>query len=66
MRQDEVKTGNFVMLNVFLNFKVKRANLFVKGVNIAQGLFGYNYIQTPHYPLWDRCVRFGVSWRFFD
>ena len=64
--QDEVRTGNFVMMNVFLNFQVKRANLFVKGLNIAQGLFGHNYIQTPHYPLVDRCVRFGVSWRFFD
>lgn len=64
--QDEVSTGNFMMLNVFINFQVKRANLFVKGLNIAQGLFGYNYIQTPHYPLVDRCVRFGVSWRFFD
>lgn len=64
--QDQVKTGNFVMLNVFLNFQVKRANIFVKGLNIAQGLFGYNYIQTPHYPLVDRCVRFGISWRFFD
>lgn len=64
--QEDVKTGNFVMLNVFLNFKVKRANFFIKGLNIAQGLFGYTYIQTPHYPLWDRCVRFGISWRFFD
>lgn len=64
--QEDVKTGNFVMLNLFLNFQVKRANLFVKAQNIAQGLFGYNYILTPHYPLSDRCVRFGVSWRFFD
>lgn len=64
--QDEVKTGNFFFMNVFLNFQVKRANFFVKGVNIAEGLFKRNYIQTPHYPLLDRCFRFGISWRFFD
>lgn len=64
--QDEVKTGNFVYLNAFINFQVKRANIFFKGMNLAQGLFGYNYIQTPHYPLADRCFRFGISWRFFD
>ncbi|MDE5610093.1 MAG: putative porin [Bacteroidales bacterium] len=45
---------------------MKRANIFIEGINLAQGLMGYNYIQTPHYPLQDRCVRFGVSWRFFD
>lgn len=64
--QDEVKTGNFAFLNLYINFQVKRANIFIKGINLAQGLMGYNYIQTPHYPLQDRCVRFGVSWRFFD
>lgn len=64
--QDEVKTGNFFFMNVFLNFQVKRANFFVKGINIAEGLFKRNYIQTPHYPLLDRCFRFGISWRFFD
>lgn len=64
--QDEIKTGNFFFMNVFLNFQVKRANLFIKCLNVAEGLFKYNYIQTPHYPLVDRCVRFGVSWRFFD
>ncbi|MCM1170166.1 MAG: putative porin [Bacteroides sp.] len=64
--QDEVKTGNFFFMNVFLNLQIKRANFFVKGVNIAEGLFKWNYMQTPHYPLLDRCFRFGISWRFFD
>lgn len=64
--QDEVKTGNFFFMNVFLNMQIKRANFFVKGINIAEGLFKRNYIQTPHYPLLDRCFRFGISWRFFD
>lgn len=64
--QDEVKTGNFFFMNVFANLQIKRANFFVKGINIAEGLFKRNYMQTPHYPLLDRCFRFGISWRFFD
>lgn len=64
--QNDIKTGNFLFMNVFLNFQVKRANIFLKGNNIAEGLFKRNYIQTPHYPLQDRNIRFGVSWRFFD
>ncbi|MDE5743537.1 MAG: putative porin, partial [Bacteroidales bacterium] len=50
----------------YVNIRIKRMNVFLKVQNVAQGLFPYNYIDTPHYPLHDRCFRFGLAWRFFD
>ena len=64
--QDEVETGNALLVDVYVNFRIKRMNVFLKLQNVAQGLFPYNYIDTPHYPLHDRCFRFGLAWRFFD
>jgi len=64
--QDKTKTGNFIYGDIFLDLKIKRARLFVKVQNINEGLFGYNYYLTPHYPLQDRSFKFGVSWMFND
>lgn len=64
--QDEVKVGNAALIDVFINFRIKRMNVFFKLQNLTQGLTPYNYFETPHYPLHDRCFRFGLAWRFFD
>ncbi|MDR1973372.1 MAG: putative porin [Bacteroidales bacterium] len=64
--QDKVKTGNYLIMDFFVNLKVKRMNIFLKGQNLLQGATPYNYIDTPHYPLQDRCFRFGLVWRFYD
>ncbi|MDR0763562.1 MAG: putative porin [Bacteroidales bacterium] len=64
--QDEVKTGDYLIMDFFVNLKVKRMNIFFKGQNLLQGATPYNYIDTPHYPLKDRCFRFGLVWRFYD
>lgn len=64
--QDEVKTGGYPFLDVFLALKVKRANVFLQYVNVL-GLTGnYNYLTVPHYPLRDPRFYFGVSWRFYQ
>lgn len=64
--QNTKKTGNFIYGDVFLDLKVKRARLFLKVQNVAEGLMGYNYYLVPHYPLQDRSFKFGVSWMFND
>jgi hypothetical protein len=66
MWQDKVKTGNYLIMDFFINLRVKRMNIFLKGQNLLQGATPYNYIDTPHYPLKDRCFRFGLAWRFYD
>lgn len=64
--QDEVKVGNYLIMDLFVNFQIKRVNVFIKLQNMAQGMIAYDYMDTPHNPLQDRCVRFGISWKFFD
>ncbi|MDR1739664.1 MAG: putative porin, partial [Bacteroidales bacterium] len=65
--QDKVKTGNYFIMDFFVTLKVKRMNIFLKGQNLLQGAIKpYNYIDTPHYALKDRCFRFGLVWRFYD
>ena len=64
--QDEIQTGNYVLLDAYVNFRIKRMNVFFKLQNLTEGFLPYNYIDTPHYPLHDRCFRFGLAWRFFD
>ena len=63
---NEHKIGNFLMLDIFIGFKVKRLNLFAKMSNAPQGILPYNYFGTPHYPLQDRNFSLGFSWRFYD
>jgi hypothetical protein len=64
--QDEVKTGNYPLIDVYFRFQVKRARFFVEFVNVTSGLLGYNYIAVPDYPIYDRQFKYGVSWYFHD
>lgn len=60
------KIGNYVYVDVFVGFKVKRFNFFFKLINAPNGLLPYNYYSTPSYPLPDRQFKLGFSWRFYD
>jgi len=64
--QDEQEYGNYPYIDFFVNFKVQRARLFLKYKHIAKGLFGYDYMAVPNYPLQDGGLTFGLYWRFND
>lgn len=64
--QQSVETGNYPYLDVFINFRVKRARMFVVLEHANSGLNGYEYIMVPRYPMADRAFRFGVTWMFYD
>ncbi len=59
-----VKTGNYPIINVYANMRLKQARFFVmmSHVNSSAG----DYFLTPHYPINSRVLRFGVSWNFFN
>lgn len=60
--QQEQKCGNFAFMNVYANFKLKKARFFVAMTHFNQGLFGgNNYFSSPHYPLNPRRLQMGVS-----
>ena len=58
--------GSQQNLQVFVNVKVKRARLFVKMDNLLQGIDGHGFYNGKFYPIPDRAIKFGISWRFFD
>lgn len=63
--QDAVKTGNFPLIDFFLNAKIQEFRLFLKAEHFNSGFSGYNYYSAPNYPYKDFTIRFGVIWDFF-
>jgi hypothetical protein len=63
---NEYPIGNFPVLDLFAQFKISRAIIFLKLENSTEGITPYNYFAAPHFPLNDRIFRFGVNWRFFN
>jgi hypothetical protein len=64
--QDAVKTGNFPLIDFFLNAKIQEFRLFLKAEHFNSGFSGYNYYSAPNYPYMDFTIRFGVIWDFFS
>jgi len=53
-------------LQPYVNVRIKRASVFLEGVNVLQGLTGAGYFSTPYYPASKRLFSFGIRWYFFD
>jgi hypothetical protein len=68
-RQD-VSTGNYPFVNIFLNFKVKRTRFFIMFDHLNYGMMGSkignNYDMIPNYPMNIRTLRYGLAWTFYD
>lgn len=62
--ENNVKVGNYPILNVYANFHLKHARFFVMMSHFNQT--AGNYFLTPHYPQNASLIRFGVSWNFFN
>lgn len=62
--ENNVKVGNYPIINAYANFHLKSARFFVmySHANKTAG----NYFLTPHYPQNTSLIRFGVSWNFFN
>ena len=60
--QNKMKCGDFALVNVYANFKLKRARFFIACNHVNAKMFGGdNYFSIPHYPLNPRRIQFGVS-----
>ncbi|WP_443866185.1 putative porin [Leyella stercorea] len=62
----KTKIGNYPLVNVYANFHLKQARFFVMMSHVKDGSGNRSYFFTPHYPLNQRVLRFGVSWNFFN
>ena len=65
--QQEQECGNFAMMNLYANFKMKQARFFVSWNHFNQKLqSGIAYFSTPHYPLNPARLQIGVSVNFVN
>lgn len=60
--QNSQDCGNFAFLNLYANFKLKRARFYIAYTHANGKIFGGNdYFAIPHYPLNPRRFQLGVS-----
>jgi hypothetical protein len=68
--RQEVSTGNYPFINVFLNFKLKRTRVFIMFDHVNYGMMSQktrnNYDMVPNYPMNIRMLRYGLAWTFYD
>lgn len=64
--QDEITTGNYPYLDVFLTAKIKTVVAYVRLRNTNQRWPDVPYFITPHYPMQDRTLQFGITWKFLN
>ena len=65
-RQDQVRTGNYPFIDVFINLKLRRARIFIMYDHVNSGFMGYDYSMIPSYPMNFRMIRFGIAWTFYN
>lgn len=65
---EEVKTkvGNYPFINVYANFVLKGCRFFLMMSHVNHGQGNRNYFTTPHHPMNERMLRFGISWNFYN
>ena len=63
---ERVKTGSYPVVNVYANFHLKHTRFFVMMSHVNSGSGNKEYFFTPHYPLFERVLRMGLSWNFFN
>lgn len=64
--ENNVKIGNYPIVNVYANVHIKHTRFFVMMSHINSGQGDKNYFFAPHYPMNERVFRIGVSWNFFN
>jgi len=64
--QNELEVPNYLVADIFLNFQLIRGLVFLKVINVLEGVQAAGYMATPYYPGQDRGFDFGVKWLFFD
>ena len=68
--QNELKIGNYPVINLFANAKLKRTSAFVQLMHINSLFSSFvdfgDFFSAPYYPLEQMAFRFGFYWTFYD
>ena len=58
--------SSYPVLDVWVRATLKRANLFLKYDYVNQGWLSKGYYTVRSYPMQDKLLKFGVSWKFYN
>lgn len=64
--QQSKKIGDFPVIDIFMNAKIKTAQIYLKAEHFNSGFSNNNFYTAPAYPYRDFIIRFGIIWRFFS
>ena len=64
--QDAHEVPSYLLVDLFFNFKIGNAMLFVKLINMMDGIMAEGYLTTPFYRGTNRNMDLGLKWFFFD
>lgn len=59
--QDEVKVGNYPLINGYVNLHLKQARFFIMYYNLGAKFVDPNYFSLPHYPLSPMVLKVGIA-----
>jgi hypothetical protein len=65
-QQNPIAYSSKPLIDFFVRATLKRANLFVKYEYLNQGMFSNGHYTVDRYPMPDRILKFGVSWKFYN
>ncbi len=63
--QDEVSIGNYPLIDLYVTFKIKRADVYVGYTNLYTFSQVFECFNSPHFPSRDRRFVFGLRWRLY-
>jgi hypothetical protein len=58
--------STYPVVDLFIRATLKRANLFLKYDYVNQGMLSRGYYTVRGYPMQDKLLKFGVSWKFYN
>ena len=64
--QDEVKIGDYPMMNVYINAHLKRTRFFAQYYHVNNLFMKGDYYSMPYYPIYPAQFRMGLTWNFYD
>jgi hypothetical protein len=64
--QKDWMTGNYPVMNVYLNAHLKRTRFFVQYYHVNQLFMKGDYYSMPLYPIYPATLKMGLTWNFYD
>jgi hypothetical protein len=57
---------SYFMVDFLAKSQIKSVTVFLMVTHLNSGLTGFDYFSAFHFPIADRCLKFGLRWVFLD